>query len=109
MSIDKGKQFIMYRAATIVEQVLTQNTFSRHTDCIIYQQKINIKELNLNGFYSLTRLSVRVKSILIFKFIPFNLVKNFCGEEVHYKCFLEIEKVINFFCTAFLFPFVIYI
>lgn len=61
MSIDKGKQFIMYRAATTVEQVLTQNTFSRHTDCIIYQQKINIKELNLNGFHLLAGLSVRMK------------------------------------------------
>ena len=102
MSIDKGKQFIMYRAATTVEQVLTQNTFSRHTDCIIYQQKINIKELNLNGFHLLTGLSVRMKPISIFKFMPFNLVKNYFGEEY----FLEIEKL-TFFCTAFLFPFVI--
>ena len=89
MSIDKGKQFIMYRAATTVEQVLTQNTFSRHTDCIIYQQKINIKKPNLNGFYLLTGLSVRMKPILIFKFIPFNLVKNYSGEEVHYRMFFR--------------------
>ena len=52
LTIDKGDQFIIYRPAPTVEQVLTQSTFGRHTDCIIYQQKINIKELDLNGFHS---------------------------------------------------------
>ena len=105
LSIRKGEQFIIYWAAHTVEQVLTQSTFSRHKERLHYlSTKDKHQRTQLEWFHLLTGLSIRMKPISIFKFMPFNLVKNYFGEELHQRMFFRNWKI-NFFLHCFFISF----